>query len=280
MIIDFHTHTFPDAIAEKTITLLKSKSKTEPFCNGTNADLAQKARSSGVNLSVVLPVITNPASVEKINSFAAKVNEKTAETGIFSFGGMHPDAENYKGLLKQVKELGLKGIKIHPAYQHTQIDDIKFERIIGYAEELGLIVLSHGGLDIGVDGDWCSPKKTAKLLKEVHPTRLVMAHMGGWEQWDEVKDCLLGENVYLDTSFCCVDFSYQKTVKKEEARPVLLPEKFLDMIKSHGTDKILFGTDSPWGDQKTQIDFIHGLELSNEQKKAIFYDNAAKLLNL
>ena len=113
-----------------------------------------------------------------------------------------------------------------------------------------------------------------------------MREYDGWysrnmeSAYDLLKDCLLGENVYLDTSFCCVDFSYQKTVKKEEARPVLLPEKFLDMIKSHGTDKILFGTDSPWGDQKTQIDFIHGLELSNEQKKAIFYDNAAKLLNL
>ena len=280
MVIDFHTHAFPDAIAQKTVDFLKGNSKTTPFTNGTVTDLAEKATAAGVNLSVILPVVTNPLSTHKINLFAASVNENTEKTGVFSFGGIHPETPDYKTAINEIRDLGLKGIKIHPAYHKTQIDDIKYMRIISYAEEQGLITVSHGGLDIGVDGDWCNPKRTAKLIDEVKPTRLVMAHLGGWEQWREVKDYLCGKNVYLDTAFCCVDFSYQDGVLNENKRPVLCAEDFMGLVKAHGTDKILFGTDSPWGEQKTQLNFIRSLPLNDGEKADILGLNAAKLLNL
>lgn len=280
MIIDFHTHTFPDAMAEKTISALKSNSKTIPSSDGTNGGLSEKARAAGVTLSVVLPVITNPLSVSKINAFAAKVNENTEKTGVLSFGGMHPDCEDVKGAIREIKDLGLKGIKIHPAYQKTQINDIKYKRILALAEENGLITVTHSGLDIGVAGDWCSPIKTAELIDEIRPTRFVLAHMGGWEQWRDVNDFLCGKNVYFDTSFCCVTFSYDETAEVKDRKPVLDEKDFTEIIALHGADKILFGTDSPWADQKTQVDFINGLALTEEQKSKIFYLNAKKLLGI
>ena len=69
---------------------------------------------AGVDRSIVLPVATNPAKVSHINDAAAKVNEDYAQTGIFSFGGMHPDAPNWKEELSRVERLGLKGVKLHP----------------------------------------------------------------------------------------------------------------------------------------------------------------------
>lgn len=280
MIIDFHTHTFPDAMAEKTINLLKSKSMTVPSSDGTNSDLSQKAKTAGISLSVVLPVITNPLSVSKINAFAAKVNEDTKTSGIFSFGGMHPDCEDPSTAIREIKNLGLKGFKIHPAYQKTQINDIKYKRILSLAEENRLITVTHSGLDIGVDGDWCSPEKTAELIDEVRPEKLVLAHMGGWEQWEKVKTFLCGKKVFFDTSFCCVTFSYDDAAQETVKKPVLSPETFTEIINLHGADKILFGTDSPWADQKTQVDFINGLALTEEQKSKIFYLNAKKLLEI
>ncbi len=278
MIIDFHTHTFPDAMAVKTVEFLKSKSGTVPFSDGTVKGLSEKAKTAGVELSIVLPVITNPASTAKINRFAAAQNESAKETGVFSFGGMHPDVADIKGAIKEIRDLGLKGLKIHPAYQKTPLNDIKYKRIIGYAEETGLIVVSHGGLDIGVDGSWSSPQMAAELIDDVKPERLVLAHMGGWEQWQDVKNYLCGKKVYFDTAFCAVDFAYQSEFPADRQKPVLSERDFTEIVKLHGADKILFGTDSPWGDEKTQVDFINGLNLSPAEKSAIFFGNAQKLL--
>lgn len=280
MIIDFHTHTFPDAMAAKTVGILQQKSGTIPFSDGTVKGLSFRAKSAGVDLSIVLPVITNPASTLKINRFAATQNESAKETGVFSFGGMHPDTPDVKCAIKEIRDLGLKGIKIHPAYQQTPLNDIKYKRIVGYAEEAGLIVVSHGGLDIGVDGSWSSPQMAAELIEDVKPERLVLAHMGGWEQWQDVKNFLCGKKVYLDTAFCAVDFAYRKDFPAEKQKPVLNEKDFTEIIKLHGADKILFGTDSPWGDEKTQVDFINGLDLTEAEKSAIFCDNAKKLLGI
>lgn len=89
MIVDIHTHTFPQAIAAATIEKLAGMSHLSPFTHGSNADLAASMARAGVDRSIVLPVATNPAKVSHINDAAAKVNESYAQTGIFSFGCMH-----------------------------------------------------------------------------------------------------------------------------------------------------------------------------------------------
>ena len=147
MIIDFHTHTFPDKIAGSVIGKLQQLSRSRPFTDATNDGLRRSMEQAGIDLSILLPVMTNAGQVHKLNDLAARINERWQETGLLSFGGMHPDVENYKEALNHVTELGLKGIKIHPAYQGADFDDIRYLRIIDKASELGLIVLTHAGWD-------------------------------------------------------------------------------------------------------------------------------------
>ena len=280
MIIDFHTHTFPDHMATATIELLKQKSRTENFSDGTADGLSRKLKEAGVDLAVVLPVVTNPAKTSKINDAAARLNERTAETHVFSFGGMHPDTPDYKSELKRIAALGLKGIKLHPAYQQVPFDDIRYERIVGYADELGLIVSVHGGVDIGIAGDWSTPARARKLFDDVRPRKLVMAHMGGWMMWEDVKRYLCGLPLFLDTSFSCGSFGYQASVPAEERLRPLTEEEFTDIVRRHGADKVLFGTDSPWSDHAAQIALIRRQPLSDAEKEAILGENAKKLLQL
>jgi len=87
--------------------------------------------------------------------------------------------------------------------------------------------------------------------------------MGGYDCWDDVEKYLLGEEIYFDTSY---------------SSHLLEPELMTRLIKEHGVNKILFGTDSPWGHQKKEIEFIHKLSLTEEEKLAILGKNAEKLL--
>lgn len=260
--IDFHTHIFPDKIAGKTLEFLSARCKTIPFTDGTAEDLRKSARQAGMDLSVALPVVTNPAQFQSINRFASQF----LEGEILSFGGIHPDSADYKAELKELKAMGFRGIKLHPAYQETMFNDIRYKRIISAATELGFIISVHGGFDPGYpDCIYATPQMSAEVIDEVRPEKLILAHMGGFLCWDEVERYLVGKDVYLDTAvvFGQIDDA-----------------QFVRICREHGVDKILFATDSPWSGQKESAEYLNSLPLSEEEKRKILDENARKLLTL
>ena len=277
MIVDFHTHCFPDQIAGKAIKKLAAASHVAPHTDGTAGGLSVAAREAGVDLSVVLPVATNPGQVASINDFAAQLNESTDRTGLLSFGGAHPDDPDWKAHLEQVAARGMKGVKIHPVYQGVDIDNARFVRLLGYAGELGLTVVTHAGDDIGLPGEVrCSPAMLRKAIRQAGPVTLVLAHMGGWMQWEQVADCLADTTACLDTSFST------GRIPLTDGAPLhaLDEEGFLRLTKAFGPERVLFGTDSPWSSQRESLQWIRSLPLSEDEKTAILGGNAQKLLGL
>lgn len=268
MIIDIHTHIFPEKIAAGSIAHLESESNIKAATDGTLNGLLQSAKSAGIDCSVVMPVATKPEQFDSVNNYAAWVNENcgSGDNKIISFGGIHPDTPDYKEKLKRVKELGLKGIKLHPDYQKTMIDDVKYLNIIEEASRLGLAILVHAGIDIGLpEPVHCPPDRARRVIDIVKAEKLILAHYGGYGQWDMVEEYLAGQNVYFDTSFLAGRIS---------------EEQFVRIMTNHGVDKILFGSDSPWTAQRESIDFINNLPISDSEKCKIFSENANALLEL
>ena len=279
MIIDFHTHTFPDKIAARVIRQLEEKSLTRAYTHGTVQELADTLVHSGVDYAVNLPVMSRVDQVEHVNHSLVRQKDELARKGIITFGGMHPDDPGYKEELRYLKEAGIKGIKIHPAYQQTDLDDIRYLRIIEYASELGLIVITHAGIDIGIsDHNYASVDMILRVIRQVHPDKLVLAHMGGWGGWNEVESDLAGAPVYLDTAF-----SLGRIPQLDPAMPSILTENmaiddWTRLCRKHGIDKILFASDSPWADPKEYRIAIECSLLSDEEKEKILSGNARKLL--
>ncbi|MGM9652310.1 MAG: amidohydrolase family protein [Eubacteriales bacterium] len=267
MIIDFHTHAFPDALAAKTIPYLAEKAAAVPCTDGTAGALVRRLRDSGVSLGVVLPVVTRPAQFRSVNAFAA---ELCRTPGLLSFGGIHPDDGDIEGHLAEIQAMGLRGIKIHPDYQGVYIDDARYVRIARQALRLGLIVVTHAGVDDGFpDTVRCSPERAARFLDAVEAdggpetARIVFAHGGGNRQFPDVVRYLAGRNVYFDLSFI---FNYAK------------PEEVMDIIRAHGVSRILFASDCPWGDPAEGVRFVRSLPLSEAEREAILAGNARALL--
>lgn len=279
MVIDFHTHTYPEKIALKTIELLSGRSGTVAHSNGTFDDLEEKMKIRHVDMSVILPVATSAKQCEHINEIAAKENENFENTHVWSFGAIHPDNDNYKDILNDINSKGLKGIKLHPDYQDAFFNDIRYKRIISYATELGLVVVTHAGIDIGLPQVvHCTPEMAEEVLDEVQPDKLVLAHMGGWQMWDDVIERLCGRKVFMDTAFSYGQIDWKKGVSHKWS--LLNKEKFTEIVEKHGADKILFGTDCPWTDQSEEIKNIKLLGFNKETENMIFSGNAKKLLSL
>ena len=278
MIIDFHTHTFPDKIASLAIEKLKAASHTRAFTGGTDGELLASMASCGIEKSVVLPVATNPEKIPHINDISA---EKNKSGKLIYFAAMHPDFENPRDELCRIRDLGIKGIKLHPVYQDIDFDDIRTLKILEYAEELGLITVTHAGLDIGFPGvERCTPKMIKNAVSSIQPKKLVLAHMGAWKMWREAAELLCGRDIYIDTSFSIGKMVQDTPYYSDAELQLLTPDGASEIISAFGADRVLFGTDSPWSDQKTAIDDILGLSIADDVKEKILHKNAESLLGL
>lgn len=280
MIIDFHTHTFPKKVSASVMEKLAAVSLTAPFTDGSADELAASMKKAGVDWSVNLPVMTYAGQVEKVNSSLIAQQEELREQGIITFGGIHPDYKDIQGELKRLKAAGIPGIKLHPAYQGVDFDDPRVMRILDCANELELIVITHAGIDIGLyDHDHCSVPQILRVLKEVRPEKLVLAHMGGWARWDAVERDLAGAPVWLDTAFSIGPVTPWPKADRPPFRTMNLADAdFTRLARKHGIDRILFATDSPWEDQADYIERMERMPLTDAEKQAVFGRNAAALL--
>lgn len=282
MIIDFHAHTFPEQIAGRAVAKLSASAHIKNYSDGTLVGLKRSMKTAGIDYAVLLPVVTKPAQQEDINRLAIETNERFRETGILSFGGIHPDNDNYREIIKNLKAHGIRGIKLHPVFQGTYFDDIRYLRIMECACENGLIILTHAGFDASFPkADLVTPAHIRRAYEQVHPDKLVLAHMGGWWDWAAVEELLADCKVYLDTAFTLSPMranTGDNSTSHDHAP--LGREQFLRMVKTFGSDYILFGTDSPWSDLTESLKLVQESGLDPTELSAVLGENAARLLAL
>lgn len=263
MLIDFHTHCFPEKIAAKAVEKLSFASGgLEYHTDGTVEGLRKSMENSGVDISVVLNIATNAQQQKNVNDFAASINNGQ---DIFSFGSVFPDSEDALYELERIKALGLKGVKLHPDYQGFNVDDEKMKPIYKKISDLGLITVFHAGFDYGFPPPYgATPEKLEKALSWFE-SPVIAAHWGGVNCNQGVLDLLCGKDIYFDVSF-----GYS-----------MLPRYYAEKIlEKHGADKILFGTDTPWHTAEMEMRLLNNLELCPEDFDKISSGNARKLLRI
>ncbi len=286
MIIDFHAHTFPDNLAPRALAQLSGDEGLTPFTEGTNAGLLQSMEQGKVDISVLLPVATNPEQTASINRRAIEIHRIfDGHHGLCSFGGIHPGNSDYIEIIKELSMEGVKGIKLHPVFQRTYLDDITYLRIIDFACSLGMLISIHGGFDISCAGaEHAAPAHLLTMLKELRPENLIIAHMGCWREWNLAEQVLneiasLGlSSVYVDTSF--VLSPDERSCFYNTGIPAATDEQFRRLVDILGVDHVLFGTDTPWTDQAQSIAAIRRSITSFEEQADILGRNAVRLLGL
>ncbi len=268
MYIDFHVHAFPNSIAQRAMENLSAEGNSfglTAHTDGTVKDLENLLKSRDISHAVLLPIATKPSQQNNINTWASEV---TKEGFFYSFGSVHPDAEDRFDELERIKSLGLYGVKLHPDYQKFMVDDEKIIPVYKKCAELDLPIMIHSGFDpVSPELCHCKPENAAKAYELVPECTMILAHAGAMCRWDEVEKYLAGMegNLYFDVS---VVANYIK------------PDQLLRIIRKHGADRILFGSDSPWDDPENEKQMIKNLPLSDEEKDMIFYKNALKILKI
>jgi len=264
MIIDIHTHCFPDALAQRALEVLTANCEVPAILDGTCSGLRASMREAEVDRSAIMPIATKPSQARSINSWAADMNRRYDD--LICFGSIHPKQDDISAEIDRLVADGIRGVKFHPDYQEFFVDEPELVPMYRALADAGLIVLFHAGVDIGLPPPvHCTPDRLARVLDAVPDLTVIAAHMGGYMCWEDVEKHLVGRDLYFDSSYSLADMG---------------PEAMTALMKAHGVDKILFGTDSPWTDQAAEIAGIRALCLSEDEIEAVLGGNAARLLGL
>lgn len=262
MLIDIHTHMFPDKLAPKALESLSKICKSPYYTDGTVAGTRNSLKEWGVTAAVVMNIATKPNQQTTINNWAASIQADS----LFCFGSVHPDAPDAIDELARIKELGLYGVKFHPDYQNFFIDEERMFPIYDAISSLGLPVLFHAGADpLSPNLVHAMPKSVAKVAGLFPKMKIIAAHMGGMARYDEVEEFLVGKNVYIDTSM---------------SSRICSLEQFKRIIRKHGSERVLFGSDCPWSRPIDELQFLLTAKLRDYDYENICGRNVINLLNL
>jgi hypothetical protein len=260
-IIDVHAHAFPDELAQRAVARLAEEANWKAYLDGRVTSLVESMDKADIDVSVVCPIATRPEHTAGILEWCKQIRSERIEP----FPSVHPLTPDAAGWVARVADEGFAGIKLHPMYQDFQVDQEPALGIFRAASQAGLAVTLHCGRDVAwpETDDRAAPSRVRNALQAVPKLKLVATHMGGWRMWEQSRQMLVGQNCLLETSFSLHEMP---------------PGQIVEMIRAHGADKVLFGTDSPWADQRAEILALRSLGLTEEELAKIFFSNAAKLL--
>lgn len=262
MIVDVHTHIFPDELAPKAMyRLQQAAAGVVAYLDGTKADLLRSMESAGIDRSVVCPVTTKPTQDQAANEWVTSLGDER----LIPFGTVHAANEDAPGEVRRAVRLGVKGFKLHPEYQDFAPMDPHARPMLEAIAEAGVPVLFHAGVDIEIPTVHGTPHAFAKLNDSLPELDMILAHMGSYRMWDEVSRWLVGRHVHFDTSYVHQDLS---------------STEFAALARELGAEKVLFGSDSPWGEQDNELASVRAAGLSEGETAAILGGNAARLLGL
>lgn len=257
-IIDFHTHIYPQKVAEKATNMICEFYDIEGdgMC-GTAEELMARGDMVGITDFVILPVANRPEQVRNINQFI--INQVAENSRFFGFGTLHAEMEDICDEVEFIKSSGLLGIKIHPDTQKFGIDD---ERLFSMYEKIEgrLPILIHMG---DKRYDYSHPARLRRVLDKFPKLEVIAAHFGGWSMQETAYKCLKDTGCSFDIS------SMLRFMEPGE------PEHY---IKAYGAERILYGTDYPVWDPATEVKRFLALDLTDAEKEKIAYKNALEIL--
>ena len=163
-------------------------------------------------------------------------------------------------LTRAIDDLGLQAIKIYPPYTVFPLDHEAWHAIFAFAQERGLVILSHTD-----DGALSEPRKLGTAAERFPGATFVSGHSGNIEPFrtQAIEMARVHDNFYLET---CSTYRQPGVIEK--------------LVAGAGSDRVLFGSDQPLMDPRTQLGKIITADLTDEEKRQVIGGNARRLLEL
>jgi predicted TIM-barrel fold metal-dependent hydrolase len=261
MIIDAHCHVWPDAIARKV--LADRPVGLDPVHDGTLDGLRRTMDTAGIDMAMTLAVANVARTVHRTNEFVGTVDRSR----FVPFGTVHPELSVEENL-GSLHENGVVGVKLHPLFQELSFADERTREILVALAEGGFPVIAH----VGCGGDHTQNERGASkhlpaLVGGIPGLRFIAAHFGGYHDLDAAEQWSVGTDVHLETSW-------------PPSLGTLPAQRLQEIIRRHGADRVVYGSDWPMTDPATEIAAVRALGLTAQEEAAVLGGNLARLLGI
>jgi len=278
MIIDSHVHLHPTReVGKMVVELIKEKHGVGYYSYGTPDDYLMEMENASIDKAVMVSFA--PDNQLKNNNFwtvaitRPRKNRPAKYPQFIPFISVSPTMTGRKPVeeLEHKYKWGMKGLKIHPVAQNFAPDDKRMWPVYEWLEKHNLPITAHSGINIDETSRYGEPRRWNTVLEEFPNLKLILAHLGNgfWDQTIEIADKFL--HVMFDTAIA-ISYIQSPTTLDDEAA--------VDIIKTIGADRILFGSDYPWINPKKDIERIKSLDISEDDKKLILGENAVRLFKM
>jgi len=210
--------------------------------------------SLGIEKAVVTP--TKPWGDTKDNEEIAKIAKENPDRFI-GVPWINPLREGaLDDFRRYLKELGMKGLKLHPPANSYAIHMPFVHPFVELAAKFRVPVMIHSGTP-----PHSEPLQIALLADTFPDANIVMIHMGLSEMYArEAQDVAIKyDNVWLETSGMHIGH-----VK--------------GAIKRAGAGKVIFGSDTPWSMTEFELMKIKLLRLPKKDEERVLGKNIAQLI--
>ena len=233
----------------------------------TREGMVRYLRANGVDYAVVLaelsPITTGMVDNEGVAELCQGIE------CLIPFCNVNPFlvADLARELERYVVDMGFRGLKLYPTYQHFYANDSRLYPLYAKAQELGVPVMIHTGSSIfkGARLKYGDPLFMDDVAVDFPDLTLLMVHSGRGFWYDRAYFLTkLHANVYMEISG-------------------LPPQKLLGYFPEleRVADKVIFGSDWPGMPHiGRNVEVIRGLPLREETKEKILGGNAARILGL
>lgn len=230
---------------------------------GTLPTTVASMERTGIGRAWMLPVATNPRRVVETNDWVFETC--AANPQFVPFATLHARDPGWRDELARVAAAGARGVKLHVAMQlqedsdHLLSDEMSalFEAL--QEANLTLVTCTFFPKEIG-SGEPGVSLRLLEVLANFPRLRVVAAHMGAMFNWNGGAEPLFGSRAYVDLAF---------------VPGLVAPDELVRMIRAHGADRVLFGSDAPYADPQFVLDGFNDLPLDDDEREAILWKNAA-----
>jgi len=221
----------------------------------------------GVDFAVILAEIAPLTTGVVDNDFVAEFCH--ASKRLIPFASINPTTEKGlpKTLARLIRDMGMKGLKLLPPYQHFYPNDAKLYGLYEKAQELRIPVVFHTGSSVFKNAKlkYGDPLHLDDVAVDFPDLTIIQAH-GGRGFWYDAAFFLAKhhKNMYIDLS---------------GLPPKNLLKYFPELEKI--ANKVVFGSDWPGVSSiEKNVQTIEKLPLKKETQRKILGENALRILRL
>jgi hypothetical protein len=260
MLTDVHTHAFRPAIAHKVLEFLHGHYGIQPVGDGLIGDLTARLEKAGIERCVVHTAAVTPDQVKPANAWAAELQRTCPQ--VVAFGSVHPDFPEWEKEMDRLEKKGFRGLKLHPDFQNARLDSPGMLRIFEAARGRFTLMVHVGDRPKPSENPSC-PMKIMRIKKNFPGLDIIAAHLGGYLHWKWARECLIGEDIFIDTS---------------SSLPFMDDETLFDIFRRHPRELILFGSDYPLFDPGDEAERLKTRLSLTSRELAELMENADRLL--